>query len=39
MQYPDSTKLQEEVDKFMAKFDEQKEQVHYMIINLFSTYM
>ena len=28
MQFPDSTKLQAEVDEFMAKFDEKKEQVH-----------
>lgn len=27
MQFPDSTKLQAEVDEFMAKFDEKKEQL------------
>ena len=27
LQYPDSTGLQAEVDEFMAKFDDKKEQV------------
>ena len=34
MQYPDSTKLQAEVDEFMATFDEKKEQVQNIIINV-----
>ena len=29
-QYPDSTNLQAEIDEFMAKFDENKEQVCIM---------
>ena len=32
LQYPDSTKLQAEVDEFMAKFDERKEQVQQTAI-------
>ena len=35
MQYPDSTKLQAEVDEFMAKFDEKKEQVHNILVIVF----
>ena len=40
MQYPDSTKLQAEVDEFMAKFDEKKEQVQNSLIfhNIFSVF-
>ena len=33
MQYPDSTKLQAEVDEFMAKFDEKREQVQNILIS------
>ena len=33
-QYPDSTKLQAEVDEFMAKFDEKKDQVRNILINV-----
>jgi len=35
MQYPDSTKLQAEVDEFMATFDEKKEQVHNILVIVF----
>lgn len=34
MQYPDSTKLQAEVDEFMETFDKKKEQVHYNLISV-----
>lgn len=32
IQYPDSTKLQAEVDEFMVKFDEEKEKVHTITV-------